>query len=93
MLDADTDDLLIYLILIAGAIAGGPSLLALVGVDAGAWLVSSGVLIDSSQALFEIPLLDAGPDWRRVSLVAIAFTFALVLWLVHHARRRGQGQS
>lgn len=93
MLDEDTDDLLIYLILIGGAIAGGPSVLAFVGVDVGAWMVSRGVLLGPSEAMFVLPLVDAGPDWRRLVLVILVALTMVVLLLLHSARRRGQGQS
>lgn len=86
MLD-DADDLLIYLFLFAAAMAGGPSLLAAVGVDAGAWLVSSQVLVPPGESVFVLPLVGAGVDERRAVILGLVVVLGLVAGVTRVARR------
>lgn len=82
------DNLFVILVAIGAAIAGGPSVLAMVGVDVGAWALSRGILVAPELAVVEVPLVGAGLDWRRLALVALALLAALVLTVLTISARR-----
>lgn len=92
MIDEDTDPLFVWIVLIGGGLAGGPSLLAAAGVDVGGWLVDRQVLLPADQAVFALPLVAAGPDWPRLALSCgvVVLTAALAAWA--HRLRRDRGQ-
>lgn len=82
------DNLFAILVAIGVAIAGGPSVLAVVGVDVGAWAMSRGFLVAPEVAVVELPLVGAGLDWRRLILVVLVLIAALVLTILTVSARR-----
>lgn len=88
------DNLFVILVAIGAAIAGGPSVLSMVGVDFGAWALSRGILVAPEIAVIELPLVGAGLDWRRLVLLALVLLAALVLTILTvSARRRRPRES
>lgn len=87
------DNLFAILVAVGGAIAGGPSVLALVGVDIGGWAMSRGFLVAPELAVVELPLVGAGLDWRRLILVALVLAAALVLTILTVSARRRRPQE
>lgn len=82
------DNLFVILVAVGAAVAGGPSVLAMVGVDVGAWALSRGVLVAPELAVVPLPLVGAGLDWRRLILVALVLLAVLVLTVLTVSARR-----
>lgn len=82
------DNLFAVLVAVGAAISGGPSVLAVLGVDVGAWAISRGILVAPELAVVELPLVGAGLDERRLALVGLALAAALVLAVLRVSARR-----
>lgn len=82
------DNLFVILVATGAAIAGGPSVLAVIGVDVGAWALSRGFLVAPELAVVELPLVGAGLDWRRLILVVLVMLAAAVLAVLTLSARR-----
>lgn len=71
------NDVTTVLLLAMVALIAGPSVAAGLGLDAGAWLLAHNVLVIPARAVLEVPLLNAGLDWRRIAVVG--FVLAALL--------------
>lgn len=68
---ADDNFVLVMLSAVVVTVAG-PSILAATGVKVSSWLIEHHVLVPADHAVFSLPVLDAGPDARRLVVVALA---------------------
>lgn len=72
------NDVTTMLLLGAVALFAGPSAAAAVGLDAGAWLLAHDLLVPPARAVVQIPLVNAGLDWRRIVVASMVLSALLI---------------
>lgn len=86
--DPETDSLVTWIFLVGAVLVGGPSVLTVLGVDAGTWLLAHGVLVPPAESMVELPLVGAGLDLRRLFIVGIVAVLGLIVAITRLARAR-----